>query len=68
MRLRRKLRRAGSSGEALWRTATIATFFVERDAESDESEVASAAAIAQLTTEITALRSKVAALLTQKDH
>ena len=49
-------------------TATIATFFVERDAESDESEVASAASIAQLRTEITAMRSEVAALLTQKDH
>jgi voltage-gated potassium channel len=49
-------------------TATIATFFVERDAESDESEVASAASIAQLKTEISALRSEIAALSRQKDH
>ena len=49
-------------------TATIATFFVERDAESNESEVASAASIAQLKTEIIALRSEIAALSRQKDH
>ena len=49
-------------------TATIATFFVERDAESDESDVASAASIAQIKTEIIALRSEVAVLSRRKDH
>jgi voltage-gated potassium channel len=44
-------------------TATIATFFVGRDAESDEAELAGAKSIEALRSEITALREDVRTLL-----
>lgn len=40
-------------------TATLATYFVGRDAESDEAEVAGAKAISELKTEIAALRADI---------
>lgn len=43
-------------------TATLATFFVGRDAESDEGELAGAAQIAELREEIRALRADIRAL------
>jgi voltage-gated potassium channel len=43
-------------------TATIATFFVGRDAESDEAELAGAKSIAALRAEIAALRADVQGL------
>ena len=43
-------------------TATIATFFVGRDAESDEAELAGAKSIEVLRTEIAALREEVRSL------
>jgi voltage-gated potassium channel len=43
-------------------TATLATFFVGRDAESSEGEVASTAEIAELRQEIRALREEIRAL------
>lgn len=49
-------------------TATLATFFVGRDAENPDAEVAGAKAIAELQTEITALRSELQALLQQKQE
>jgi voltage-gated potassium channel len=49
-------------------TATIATFFVERDAESDTRMWPAQPSIAQIETKIIALRSEVAALSRQKDH
>ncbi len=45
-------------------TATLATFFVGRDAESKESEVAGAKQIAELKTEVAQLRVEMQALLT----
>ncbi len=47
-------------------TATLATYFVGRDAESEEAEVAGAKAIAELKTEIAALRADIGGLLNQK--
>lgn len=47
-------------------TATLATFFVDRDAESPEAEVAGAQAIAALQAEIAALRAELQDLLHQK--
>ena len=44
-------------------TATLATYFVGRDAESEDAEVAGAKAIADLKTEIAALRADVGELL-----
>jgi voltage-gated potassium channel len=46
-------------------TATLATFFVGRDAENPNAEVAGAKAIAGLQAEITALRTELQALLQQ---
>ena len=43
-------------------TATLATFFIGRDAENDEAEVAGAKAVESLRDEIRALRAEVAAL------
>jgi voltage-gated potassium channel len=43
-------------------TATLATFFVGRDAEDDEGELAGAAAVESLRLEIVALRSEIRAL------
>jgi voltage-gated potassium channel len=46
-------------------TATLATFFVGRDAENPDAEVAGAKAIAELQAEITALRTELQTLLQQ---
>ena len=46
-------------------TATLATFFVGRDAENPNAEVAGAQAIAELQAEITALRTEIQTLLRQ---
>jgi len=43
-------------------TATLATFFVGRDAENDDAEIAGASAIDQLKSEIAALRREIRAL------
>ena len=43
-------------------TATLATYFVGRDAEAEEGELAGAKAIAELKTEITALRAEISKL------
>ncbi len=43
-------------------TATLATYFIGRDAEDETAEVAGAKAIGELKTEITALRADLAAL------
>ena len=43
-------------------TATLATFFVGRDAENSEAEIAGAASIEALRAEITALRAEIRAL------
>jgi voltage-gated potassium channel len=43
-------------------TAALATFFVGRDADSDEAEVAGGRAVKDLRLEIAALRSEIAAL------
>ena len=48
-------------------TATLATFFVERDAENAESDVAGAGAVAALHAEIAALREEVRALAARSD-
>lgn len=45
--------------------ATIATFFIERDAEDDETELAGAKSITELQTEIAALRAEIQQLLHQ---
>jgi voltage-gated potassium channel len=47
-------------------TATIATFFLGRDAEDPEAEVAGAAAIEMLRGEIAALREEIRALSPQQ--
>lgn len=47
-------------------TATLATFFIGRDADSPEAEIAGATTIAELKSEITALRSEIQNLLQQK--
>lgn len=47
-------------------TATLATFFVGRDAENSDAEVVGAKEVAALHTEIAALRAEVQALLQQK--
>lgn len=44
-------------------TATLATFFIGRDADDDEAEVAGAKSITELHSEITALRSEIQELL-----
>lgn len=44
-------------------TATLATFFVSRDAEDTEGEIAGASAVAELRAEIAALRAEVRALV-----
>ena len=49
-------------------TATIATFFVGRDAESDEAELAGAKSVEALREEITALRKDVQGLLRPSDE
>ena len=46
-------------------TATLATFFIGRDAESDEAEVAGTKQIAELRAEIAALRNELRAVSTQ---
>jgi len=46
-------------------TAAIATFFVGRDAEDDEAEIAGAKSIEALRAEITALRADIQALSCQ---
>ncbi len=43
-------------------TATLATFFIDRDAESDDAELASAKSIKALQAEITGLRTDIQAL------
>jgi voltage-gated potassium channel len=43
-------------------TATLATFFIDRDAENDDAELASAKSIQALQTEITGLRTDIQAL------
>lgn len=43
-------------------TATLATYFVGRDAESDDAEVAGAKAVVELRTEIAALRAEIGEL------
>ncbi|NHC37403.1 ion transporter [Scytonema millei] len=47
-------------------TAAIATFFIGRDADDDEAEIAGAKSIAALHAEITALRQEIQALSQQK--
>lgn len=47
-------------------TATLATYFVGRDAEADDAEVAGARAVAELKAEIVALRAEVAVLLNRE--
>jgi voltage-gated potassium channel len=47
-------------------TATLATFFIDRDAESDDAELASAKSVKALQAEITALRTDIQALV-QRD-
>lgn len=47
-------------------TATLATFFVERDAESEETEIAGASSVAELKDEIAQLRAEVRALVEQR--
>ena len=44
-------------------TATLATFFIDRDAESDDAELASAKSIKALQAEITGLRTDIQALV-----
>lgn len=48
-------------------TAAIATFFIGRDAESDEAEIAGAKSIQALSAEIAALRTEIAALHQNSD-
>jgi voltage-gated potassium channel len=43
-------------------TATLATYFVGRDAESDDAEIAGAKAIMELKAEIAALRAEIGEL------
>lgn len=47
-------------------TAPLATFFVGRDAENDEAEVAGGKAIAELKSEIAALRGEIRALASMR--
>ncbi|MEG5032030.1 potassium channel family protein [Microcoleus sp. AT3-D2] len=47
-------------------TATLATFFVRQDAESDRAEIAATPSIQALPTEITALPTEVQACLTKR--
>lgn len=49
-------------------TATLATFFIGRDAEDPTAEIAGAAAITDLQTEIAALRAEIQALSQQKSN
>ena len=49
-------------------TASLATFFIGRDANSEEAEVAGAKAIEALHAEIVALRDEVRALRSPKIH
>ncbi len=49
-------------------TATLATFFVGRDAESEEAEVAGAKQIAELKTEVAQLRVEMQAVLMQLEQ
>ena len=46
-------------------TATLATFFIDRDAESDDAELASAKSIQALQTEINGLRTDIQALVSR---
>ena len=46
-------------------TATLATFFIDRDAESDDAELASAKSIKALQIEITGLRTDIQALVSR---
>jgi voltage-gated potassium channel len=46
-------------------TATLATFFIDRDAESDDAELASAKSIQALQAEITGLRTDIQALVSR---
>ncbi len=46
-------------------TATLATFFIDRDAESDDAELASAKSIKALQAEITGLRTDILALVSR---
>ena len=47
-------------------TATLATFFVSQDAESDRAEIAVTKSIQALQTEITALRTEIQAGFTKR--
>jgi voltage-gated potassium channel len=49
-------------------TAAIATFFIGRDADDDEAEIAGAKSIAALHAEITALRQEIQALSRQQSE
>jgi voltage-gated potassium channel len=46
-------------------TATLATFFIDRDAENDEAEVAGSKKIAALQQEMVALRAEIHELLSR---
>jgi voltage-gated potassium channel len=46
-------------------TATLATFFIDRDAQSDDAELASAKSIQALQSEITGLRTDIQALVSR---
>jgi len=49
-------------------TATLATFFIGRDAENPNAEVAGTKELAELHTEIAALRTEIQALLQQQQQ
>jgi voltage-gated potassium channel len=49
-------------------TATLATFFIGRDAENHEAELAGARSIEELRAEITALRRDIQALIQAREY
>jgi voltage-gated potassium channel len=49
-------------------TATLATFFIDRDADDDEAEIAGAKSIQMLQGEIAALRQEIQELLQQNSN
>lgn len=49
-------------------TATLATFFIDRDADDDEAELAGAKSIQLLQSEIAALRAEIQQLLHQSSN
>lgn len=49
-------------------TATLATFFIGRDAENEEAELAGAKGIAELRAEVAALRAEIRLLISEKQR